>query len=156
MTIATVKGEKIRSMSSKALPFTDRELSRAWRSLRRTAHAEDRNNTHRLLLFYAIECGLKAVWLKKNSKTLFDGAAIHRFGHDLNEIIKDLMLGHNLSLLPASVQLSAVNSGRIPRAGGLDTIHQVWRYGGQLSIPTDEEMEARLEHMAEWIGKELQ
>lgn len=140
-------------MSSKALPFTDRELSRAWRSLRRTANAEERNNTHRLLLFYAIECGLKAVWLKKQSKTLFDSAAIHRFGHDLNEIIKDLMPGHGLQLLPASVQ---VNVGQISRSGRLNAIHQVWRYGGQLSIPTDEEMETRLENMAQWIAKELQ
>lgn len=143
-------------MSSKALPFTDQELSRAWRNLRRTANAEKRNNTHRLLLFYAIECGLKAVWLKRQSKTLFDGAAIDRFGHDLSKIVTDLRLGHTLNLLPASVQLSAVNSGQIPRAGGLDAIHQVWRYGGQLSVPTDEEMETRLENMAQWIAKELQ
>lgn len=151
------KSERIHRMSSKALPFTDRELSRAWRSLRRTANAEQRDNTHRLLLFYAVECGLKAVWLKKQSKTLFDGDAIHRFGHDLNAIIKDLMLGHASNLLPSSVQLSAVtiNSGRVPRAGGLDAIHQVWRYGGQLNVPTDVEMEARLENMAQWIAKEL-
>ena len=149
------KSERIHRMSSKALPFTNRELSRAWRKLRCTANVQPRDNTHRLLLFYAVECGLKAVWLKKESKTLFDGDAIHRFGHDLNAIIKDLMPGHTLSLLPASVQLSAVNSGRITRAGGLDAIHQVWRYGGQLNVPTDVEMEARLENMAQWIAKEL-
>lgn len=142
-------------MSSKALPFTDRELSRAWRRLRSTAHAQPRDNTHRLLLFYAVECGLKAVWLKKHSKTLFDGAAIGRFGHDLNEIIKDLMPGHTLNLLPNAVQLNAVSHGNIARAGGLDAIHQVWRYGGQLRNPTDEDIEARLENMVQWIAKEL-
>jgi hypothetical protein len=143
-------------MSSKALPFTDRELRRAWRNLCHTANAKPRDNTHRLLLFYAVECGLKAVWLKQKGKTLFDKDAISLFGHDLNGVIKDLMLGHTLELLPASVQLQSVNQPqKIPRAGGLDAIHTVWRYGGQLTIPTDQEMEARLENMAQWIAKEL-
>ncbi|MEY4980048.1 MAG: hypothetical protein RLZZ352_2318 [Pseudomonadota bacterium] len=137
---------------SKALPFTDRELSRAWRRLRNTAHTQPRDNTHRLLLFYAIECGLKAVWLKEKRKTLFDGAAIGNFGHDLNKIIKELKLGYELQLLPDSVE---VNAGQISRTGKLNAIHQVWRYGGVLKVPTDEELETRLERMAQWITKEL-
>ena len=101
-SMTTSKGERIHRMSSKALPFTNRELYRAWRQLRCTANAQPRDNTHRLLLFYAVECGLKTVWLRKKSKTLFDGDAIHRFGHDLNAIIKDLMLGRAANLLPTS------------------------------------------------------
>ena len=61
-----------------ALPFSDRELTRAWRELSAVATPTNsvRQNPHRLLLFYAVECGLKAIWLKRQGRTLFDGADI--------------------------------------------------------------------------------
>lgn len=142
---------------SKALPFTVQELCRAWRNLRQTAQVTPRDNTHRLLLFYAVECGLKAVWLKREQKTLFDTEAIDGFGHDLNKLIKELRLGRSSGALPLSVQAKPfiVNRVSMPRTGAIAAIHEVWRYGGELSSPTDEEVETQLQHIAEWITKEL-
>ena len=67
------------------IPFTDRELKRAWRELSVAAITSNnlRTNPQRLLLFYAVECGLKAAWLKRKRKTLFDDADIDEIGHDL-------------------------------------------------------------------------
>lgn len=139
------------------MPFTVQELCRAWRNLHQTAQATPRNNTHRLLLFYAVECGLKAVWLKREQKTLFDAQAIDGFGHDLNKLIKELRLGRSSGALPTSVQAEPVTVNRVsrPRIGDIAAIHQVWRYGGKLITPTDEEVETQLQHIAEWITKEL-
>ena len=94
--------------------FTDRELTRAWRELSVVAlppATGDRQNPHRLLLFYAVECGLKAVWLKRERRTLFEGADIHRTGHDLQQLLKDLKVGFTLSL-PESFQLPARSEER--------------------------------------------
>ena len=85
---------------SKAFPITNRELERAWRELRRSSQVESRCNSHRLLMVYAVECGLKAVWLRRQRRDLFVGQDIDRFGHDLNEILRELKPGASSSLCP--------------------------------------------------------
>lgn len=145
---------------SKALPITDRELIRAWRELRRSSQVESRCNSHRLLMVYAVECGLKAVWLRRQRRSLFEGQDIARFGHDLNEILRDLKPGRQFEPLPTAVHLQPIEVGRPPRlsvrSGGLEALHQAWRYGAHLTEPSDEAMELHLERVAKWIAKELQ
>lgn len=145
---------------SKALPITDRELVRAWRELRRSSQVESRCNSHRLLMVYAVECGLKAVWLRRQHRALFEGQDIDRFGHDLNEILRDLKPGRQFEPLPVAVHLQPIEVGRPPRprarSGGLEALHQAWRYGAHLTEPNDESMELHLERVAQWIAKELQ
>lgn len=140
-----------------ALPFTDRELSRAWRELSDVASPKDgRRNAHRLLLFYAVECGLKAIWLKRQSRTLFDQSDIDRTGHDLREIVKDLRLGTEYSL-PEHFQLHAAthNGTSIPRNGNISILHQAWRYGGHCINPGDTTCESKLVALLAWIQKEM-
>lgn len=82
-----------------SIPFTRHELTRAWRQLRQTALPlanPSRNNAQRLLLFYAVECGLKAAWLKRNNKTLFAGEDIRQTGHDLTKLLDQLRAGKHL------------------------------------------------------------
>lgn len=142
-----------------AIPFTDRELTRAWRELSLVATppaATDRQNPHRLLLFYAVECGLKAVWLKRQNRTLFDGVDIHRMGHDLQQVLKDLKVGSDLSL-SQSFQLPATSQGpaSLPRNGKFGDVHQAWRYGGKCQVPTDKDCEQQLLKVLSWIQGEL-
>lgn len=142
-----------------AIPFTDRELRRAWRELSATAlPAENkmRKNPHRLLLFYAVECGLKVVWLKRKNRTLFDGEDISQTGHDLREILKSLKIGANLDL-PDDLRLKTVkyNGSITLRTGDISILHQVWRYGGECQSPTDHECEKKLENILSWIQGEL-
>ncbi len=143
-----------------SLLITNRELERAWRELRRSSQATPRCNSHRLLMVYAVECGLKAVWLRRQHRNLFEGQDVARFSHDLNKILSDLKPGRRFELLPDKVQLKPIEVGRpprlCPRSGGLDVLHQAWRYGAPLIEPSDEAMELHLERVAQWIAKELQ
>lgn len=142
-----------------AIPFTDRELKRAWRDLSSfAAPAADgsRKNPQRLLLFYAVECGLKAVWLKRQSRSLFDSEDIARTGHNLRQVLKELKVGSQLSL-PEHLQLSAVTRDQvqISRNGDIGILHQAWRYGGECVGPTDMQCEHQLQQVLNWIQGEL-
>lgn len=142
-----------------AIPFTDRELKRAWRDLSVIATptvGDVRKNPHRLLLFYAVECGLKAVWLKRQHRTLFDRADIERTGHDLRQVLKELKVGSQLSL-PENLQLSPVarNQNPVARQGDISILHQAWRYGGECTSPTDHDCEVQLQKVLDWIQGEL-
>ncbi|HBO3409193.1 hypothetical protein ACIUV6_06025 [Pseudomonas aeruginosa] len=142
-----------------AVPFTGRELTRAWRELSAIAKpvaGSTRKNPQRLLLFYAVECGLKAVWLKRNRRDLFDREDIERAGHNLRQVLKDLKVGAELSL-PENLQLRPVtqNGTQHPRNGDISILHQAWRYGGECTAPTDNDCEYRLEQVLNWIQGEL-
>lgn len=143
------------------IPFTDRELKRAWRALSVAAITSNnlRTNPQRLLLFYAVECGLKAAWLKRKRKTLFDDADINDIGHDLHRLFKELCVREKLSL-PKNIQLEPVKPvtkglPEIPRNGSITLLHQAWRYGGQCQNPSDEECEQQLQNILIWIQGEL-
>jgi len=142
-----------------AIPFTDRELKRAWRELAdiaTPAAGGPRKNPHRLLLFYAVECGLKAVWLRRHNRSLFDREDIDRTGHNLRQVLKELKVGSHLRL-PESLQLSAVTQSKaqVPRNGDITILHQAWRYGGECAEPTDEQCEIQLQQVLSWIQGEL-
>ena len=142
-----------------AIPFTDCELKRAWRQLSAVATPAPtgtRQNPHRLLLFYAVECGLKAVWLKRQGRTLFNGADISRTGHDLRQVLKDLRVGSALSLPEFFSLPHATNGqGQLVRNGKFGDLHQAWRYGGQSQVPTDHDCEQQLQKVLDWIQGEL-
>jgi hypothetical protein len=108
------------------------------------------------LLFYAVECGLKAVWLKRQSRKLFDCGDIDDKGHNLRQLLKDLKVGASLSL-PENLQLQSVsrNGDNQARNGGISILHQAWRYGGQCTSPTDQDCEDQLQQVLNWIQGEL-
>lgn len=141
---------------SKAIPVTRQELARAWRHLRQASRATPRQAPHRLLVFYAVECGLKAVWLQQKNKEVLEGADIALLGHDLNQLFKDLCIGHQLAALPRVITLKPLERPS-PRArcGGVDVLHQAWRYGVEVKTPDDIEIEQQLDKLNEWIAKEL-
>lgn len=142
-----------------AIPFTARELKRAWRELSAVATlpvGHTKKNPHRLLLFYAVECGLKAVWLKRQSRTLFDREDIDQTGHNLRQVLKELNVGNQLSL-PEQLQLSPIfrDQNQVPRNGDISILHQAWRYGGECTSPTDQDCEVQLQKVLDWIQGEL-
>lgn len=147
-----------------AIPFTDREMKRAWQSLIKVAKPSggSRENPHRLLLFYAVECGLKVVWLKRNSRTIFEKEDIEKVGHDLRKLLKDLRVGGNM-LPSANVDLEEINSpcqdkrnsNHRHRNATFSDLHQIWRYGGKCKFNLDECHERKLEEILVWIEGEL-
>ncbi|HEC2088026.1 hypothetical protein LVW29_03400 [Klebsiella oxytoca] len=141
------------------LPFTKQELTRAWRDATAVSDAEPRQNPHRLLLFYAVECGLKAVFLTQRNLDIIDEENAELLSHDLNKIA-NLVLLPKAQLLPEGVSMKNCNINRAstPRNCHVSQLNQVWRYGGKLTGPgaiTDQILEEKLLQINAWINKEL-
>lgn len=134
--------------------FTFREMKNAWRNSSQAFElTAEKNNVHRLLLFYAVENGLKAVLLKReakqNSEDMFADVL-----HDLNKLMDRLRVGANLRLLP-DIRLTNLKQDK-QRNVGCGELNQVWRYGAKAQQPSDTELEAKLSAINEWIRGELQ
>jgi hypothetical protein len=151
------------------IPFSDREMEKSWNTNRTAYHqATSRTNAHRLLLFYAVECGLKAIFMKGTvgvGGTSTDShPEIIRYGHDINKLLDSLQAGGNLNL-PNILFIEDIqdNGCRKERKLNNDKINEMWRYGGKvLSITqkeekaTDEDIEKKLLAIEEWIIGELE
>ncbi|MBW5826031.1 hypothetical protein [Yersinia kristensenii] len=142
------------------IPFTKQELTRAWREAGKVADVTPRENPHRLLLFYAVECGLKAVYLKNMQLDVIDNQIATELAHDLNKIAtlvrvrKDDLLPTGLAMKPCKI-----NKSDFPRRCDVSQLNQIWRYGGKLSGDQgvdDNALEVKLISMNAWIKKELQ
>jgi hypothetical protein len=111
-----------------------------------------------LLLFYAAECGLKAVYLKGLNADYIDDEIGQKLKHDLNRLMSLLLVG-NEYLLPTDLKLSSCrqkNGVQIDRSCDIGALNQVWRYGGCLINGGDILAEKQLEKINEWIAKEIQ
>ncbi|WP_454758179.1 hypothetical protein [Citrobacter freundii] len=139
------------------IPFTNRELVRAWRNSLDVSRLDQRKNPHRLLLFYAIECGLKAAYLKQINKTVIDSDIAQQFSHDINKLCEKLSINSSF-MLPQSLRMKdcKIDSKDITRTCSPSEINQIWRYGGTLDgVENDIFLEGKLEKLNEIIEKEL-
>ncbi len=139
------------------IPFTRRELTRAWRDAQSASQAECRGNPHRLLLFYAAECGLKAVYLKQNSLEFIDGEVGRQLSHDLNRVMGLLRIS-NAYFLPSGLKLPPIKQkDRVEKQRNCEVgeLNQVWRYGGVLMGDADKLVEQQLEKINGWIAEEI-
>lgn len=142
-----------------AIPFTYREMKKAWRENLLASYNTQRTNAHRLLLFYAVECGLKAILMKRRKITRSDLCAeIATYQHDINKLLiylsakTDLRLPEQISMKPIKTQ-----NGYDERKFTPGDINQMWRYGGSCSLAdvTDQDIENKLLEIVEWIEGEL-
>ncbi|MDP2099690.1 MAG: hypothetical protein U1D70_01560 [Methylobacter sp.] len=147
--------------------FTLRELKCAWRqaaAVFETADTKTKTNAHRLLLFYAVEAGLKAVLLQRRAKQdsedlenfFKDSDGKKKSGHDLNNLMDHLKVGASLRL-DNSINLDVL---RVPipqrqRTACCGELNQIWRYGAKAKTPNDETLETQLLAIQEWICGEL-
>lgn len=145
------------------ISFSRRELVRAWRTAYNASTVKPRTNAHRLLLFYAQECGLKAVVLKRQNKELLDHPIVDESStksvdHDLNKLLDVLKAGNDMKL-PTNLNLSALRTAAkvdLKRPCGTGQINQAWRYGGVFSAPHDDQaLECALEKLNKWLEGEL-
>jgi hypothetical protein len=91
------------------IPFKRGEMIRAWLQNIAASQFEPRNNAHRLLLFYAVECGLKAVIMTRENLTRTDqprkkGYNVDDFGHDINLLLDELRVGAKIRLKPTKIK----------------------------------------------------
>lgn len=139
------------------IPFTRRELTRAWRQAYDASKVTPPSNAHRLLLFYAVECGLKASYLKRQNAEILDSVIASDLMHDLNRVMDKLFMGATYHL-PANLSLCTItlNNNQVARRCESRELNQVWRYGGQLMLPCDDSiLEQALKSVNIWIAKEL-
>ncbi len=144
-----------------AIPFTDRELERAWRDNLSASGQTKRSNAHRLLLFYAVECGLKAMIMKKggkrNNRTDYF-SEITEAQHDINKLLDCLGADGRLRLPRPVWMRDVAGAGRNREKRHVNTgqINQMWRYGGcAVGEVTDEMLEKQLLLISQWIKREL-
>ncbi|WP_435923505.1 hypothetical protein [Paenibacillus sp. DYY-L-2] len=107
--------------------------------------------SHKLLLFYAVECGLKVLLLKKIRKTTTEAFLEHselkvrmsgKNGHNIKYMLQ--FLGYSHFSLP---NMECLNE----KQASPSEYNQVWRYGIQNSQERDNEIEQTLVEIVEWI-----
>ena len=114
-----------------------------------------------------IECGLKAVLMKRQSITCTSLCSeIGEAQHNINKLLDHLMAGQSLKL-PVRLQMSSIRIQGKETERKLDAgrINQVWRYGGCLIQTSnnsstsinreDDNIEKQLIRISEWIEQEL-
>ncbi|MDF5721363.1 MAG: hypothetical protein PUP91_12975 [Rhizonema sp. PD37] len=141
------------------IPFTDREIEKAWRENKLASQKIPRTNAHRLLLFYAVECGLKAVLLRRQGKNRSDLCSeISECQHDVNKLL-DCLSAHQSLRLPSQLGMKPIKgkSGNDERKFTPGDVNQMWRYGGCCGVfdITDEDLENKLLEIVKWIDGEL-
>lgn len=144
-----------------AIPFTDREMERAWRENLSASGRAERSNALRLLLFYAVECGLKAILMKRCGRRTCRTdyfPDISEAQHDINKLLDSLSVDGRLRLPPRIRMCDLVDSRNNKEGRELKTgqINQMWRYGGRsFGVVTDDILEQKLLLISEWIKREL-
>jgi HEPN domain-containing protein len=96
------------------IPFTDREMKKAWdQNLRAISPVKEqyRTNAHRLLLFYAVECGLKFLIMRNKRQSRTDGLNPDILTHDINKLLKELGAQGDI-VLSRTQMVSIKKSGR--------------------------------------------
>jgi hypothetical protein len=104
-----------------------------------------------LLLFYAVECGLKAAWLTRNRlrDTSAMEARLKEKGHDLGVWARELRMPAVIANGRTSFRLRDGSSFT------LEVAHQAWRYGVDVDPADEDELEKWLGQVWEWAKEEL-
>jgi len=131
------------------IPAKENELRHAFEQHTKLAK-NGTSPSHYLLLFYAVECGLKSIFLNKNPNYANTNNIPQFHGHDLERWIKDSTIPANAIGATPKIHLQTNNS-----SCSIKDTHQAWRYGIVLS-PTDEQKLVNwLKQIHNWIEEEI-
>lgn len=115
------------------------QLKRSFNRMRATA----RNGTlphDFLLLFYAAECGLKAVMIRNiNGRTTAD---LNELTHNFSSMLRDLRIPPTLIPPAPQFKLRGYTEERFESSAA----HQAWRYGADINGPDETAI-------VEWLWK---
>ncbi len=113
---------------------TDMEIGNAF--IKHKQHKDSSKTftiTDKMVLFYAVECGLKLLYMRKHRLKQTDqkdpsGKSVVSFSHKLNELLKENGFSYTIPKMTAkdSTQIEA------------DSLHQAWRYGKSLEEQKEE------------------
>jgi hypothetical protein len=105
------------------------------------------NDSHLLLLIYAVECGLKELLLEQRGAYSTEKLDKDDLSHDLDELLKTVgareRFGHCTLTSPATASLSP---------GG---VHQALRYGARLETKSRASVEQRAKSVIAWLEENI-
>lgn len=135
---------------------SQKNLDKSYRHFKQECKKNHPTSNAKLLLFiYAIECGIKALLLKrKNIKDTFKLQAHEGTGslsHDLRGLLTRLRSPHRL---PENFKF--ITRIKTPQTVSLSDLHQALRYGGTF-FDSDEKkkLEKKLKIIDSWLQEEL-
>jgi hypothetical protein len=119
-----------------------------------------------LLLFYAVECGLKSIWLKRKNLTGTDRiqnqTLLSKDGHNFAVWIKEIRLPKSVvgALFDSKGNPLPVPTPTFRLAGdkahlNTDKAHQVWRYGIPVNSEDQKALVEWLEKVCTWIKENI-
>jgi hypothetical protein len=109
-----------------------------------------------LLIFYAVECGLKSIWLKRNNLTgtdrIDDQTLLTKDGHNFRIWIKELRLPATIAgMHPDCDKIPSFRLARDKSSWDVGKAHQAWRYGVQMDAVDENDLIEWLESICTWI-----
>ncbi|MEZ2277629.1 MAG: hypothetical protein ACBR12_12035 [Microcoleus sp.] len=145
--IVQIKYQKTKP-GSKMLAADVRGLKQAFNA-HKVASQKTTGISSYLLLFYAAECGMKSVWLKRNNlrttNDIADSTLLSRDGHNLNTWKKKLRISASIGNAPAFSLARGGADLEVAKA------HEAWRYGIQMNADQEKELVEWLEKIYNWI-----
>ncbi|WP_129124928.1 hypothetical protein [Geomonas oryzae] len=138
------------------IDFTDREMINAFRMHKRSSAQMPPSGTKRLVQFYAVECGLKALHMRNEGKRLTGECPYFSIvQHDIRALLGNLNFPPKLYSKIASTILSPINKkGKlIKREVAPRDYNQMWRYGAVSN--EDEILEKELDAIIVKIEQDL-
>jgi hypothetical protein len=145
--LVQIKGQKTK-LGSKMVAADVRGLKQAFNA-HKVASQETKGISSYLLLFYAAECGMKSVWLKRNNlrttNDIADSTLLSPDGHNLNRWKKELRISASIGNAPAFSLARGGADLEVAKA------HQAWRYGIRMNADKEKELVEWLEKIYNWI-----
>lgn len=154
--IIRLKNQKIR-VNNGMIHASTHELKTAFQIHLGIIKAQaNQNISSHLLRFYAVECGLKMIWLRRQgglngTDEIQDQTMLTKDGHNLARWVKELKL-------PATI----IGNDKIPRfhikdgsIHDLKQSHQVWRYGIEMKPEDEKKLVEWLESVCTWIENNI-
>ncbi len=122
-------------------------IQSAWHRHETVGKADSANDSHLLVLIYAVECCLNRYLMAREQV------------HHTSQIAKDLLFGHRLDRLatevgapPVSGYTAEVPNQYVPP----EDLHSLFRYGGRLRAADRQDLLTRLERILVWAKENSQ
>ncbi|ADI66020.1 hypothetical protein [Trichormus azollae] len=128
------------------IAFTDKEMEKACLRNISAYHKTPipRTNAHRLLLFYAVECGLKVMFMKKSVVlpliSVHSKKSLNTDIHSINNMLDCIGANGNLRIPEIRIEdipdkINNKKNKKEKRKLDSGQINQIWRYGGNIKRP---------------------
>lgn len=135
------------------IDLSDKALRRRAFELAKAADEVSDGSSRALLLFYSAECGLKAIYMRRNSLKSTESSNAARsassFSHRLDDLIVILRLPA-ATVAPRPADLTVKGA---PQPAAVGELNQIWRYGGALAA--HDAVVNWLERIVTYLKKEL-